>query len=241
MCDAPACQAMPVLDGHPLLEPRAHHPRKDPTMSRLAPRSSHSARSTSSGGVVTAAVLAQAAAGDGAPLTLAVWSLLRAGLRRSRVAQQDEAGLATSRLEVVVDALCSGRVAQGKEDNYVLRCAHTLAINHHRQQKLALARCSNVDGDELFGEDEPDAERLLLRFEERRAVREALERLREADRALLQRVYLEEVPVDTLVDEQLAPRSGECDAGSWERARATLYKRLERARLRLRAALEIHA
>lgn len=138
----------------------------------------------------------------------------------------------------VLERVVNGGVAHGFEDGYVAVAAKNRARDWHREQSGVYEKMGAVE-DDLLPASDPDPHSALERAEEG----ERLERLADRVAAVLETaparyrevlvaVYLEGVPIDSLVDQELF-REWPIDddvVATRRRARARVDKLLQRAR-----------
>jgi DNA-directed RNA polymerase specialized sigma24 family protein len=145
----------------------------------------------------------------------------------------------------VLDRVVNGAVAHGFEDGYVAVAAKNRARDWHREQSGVYEKMDAVE-DDLLPASDPDPHSALEHAEESVRLAALADRVaRVLDtaparyREVLVAVYLEGVPIDTLVDQELF--------GEWpidddavatrRRARARVDKLLQRARDWVRARM----
>lgn len=146
----------------------------------------------------------------------------------------------------VLERIASGAVAPGFEDGYLAVAAKNRARDWHREQSGVYDKRGMYDEEALPASD-PDPYAALERAERgeeldalARRVEKVLETAPPRYRAVLVAVYLDGVPIDSLVDEELMrdePVSEEVSLLTRRRARARIDKLLQRARDWMRARL----
>jgi len=146
----------------------------------------------------------------------------------------------------VLERIAGGAVAPGFEDGYLAVAAKNRARDWHREQSGVYDKRGMVDEDALPASD-PDPHAALERAEAgeeldalARRVEKVLASAPARYREVLVAVYLEGVPIDTLVDEELAREvslDGDGTLLARRRARARIDKVLQRARDWMRARL----
>lgn len=147
----------------------------------------------------------------------------------------------------VLARIVEGAVAHGLEDGYLAVAAKNRARDYHRESSGVYDRTVLLQDEAALPANEPDPCALLLLAEEHHAshamldrVRSVLERAPQRYREALVAVYLEDTPIDTLVDLEMLR---EFDTGAEDviaqrrRARARVDKLLQRARDWVRARL----
>jgi DNA-directed RNA polymerase specialized sigma24 family protein len=145
----------------------------------------------------------------------------------------------------VLERIVDGGVAHGHEDGYVGIAARNRARDWHREQSGVYEKSERLDQDGLPAPDlDPHAALERAENEQRmRALAERVARLLETAparyRDVLVAVYLEGVPIDTLVDQELFEvwPTGDDALAVRRRARARVDKLLQRARDWMRARL----
>jgi DNA-directed RNA polymerase specialized sigma24 family protein len=196
---------------------------------------------------ITPDLLAQARGGDCNPLAAAVLAVLQWALSSRRIPPPDVEDLCQQKVLKILENLIEKRVDSGKEDAYVWRCGETTAISYFRKKNIRFVPLEDSPHDPQEPASEEDAQaqedHLQRQIEELRKVL-AGEELSPADRRLLWRVYVEEVPMKDLIKEELdenptirrGPKTGL--PRTPEQARNSVDQRLTRARQRLSVILQ---
>jgi RNA polymerase sigma factor (sigma-70 family) len=170
----------------------------------------------------------------------------------SGVAAQARDDLAQAVTVTVLEKIMTGQVEPGFEDGYVSVAARNRARDWHREQSGVHEKMRQADDESLAAPDS-DPQAALERAEEGEHLRRLADRVARAleiapprYRDALVAVYLQGVPIDTLVEQELFRECllGACDVASAEdpiarkrRARARVDKLLQRARDWLRARM----
>ncbi|MCS6900463.1 MAG: sigma-70 family RNA polymerase sigma factor [Myxococcales bacterium] len=190
--------------------------------------------SSSSSRAIPVSAIREAYHGNLTPLILTIRNLLLRVLQSKGLPQAIAEELAQEHTLPLVECFCKGEVQQAAWFRYTYRTASRLAATYHwRASRQELVGDSPWWGDAseggltgpsvaFWGSDAPSAEELLLRGEQEAQLHRALASIPAADRLLLTRIYLEDVPLPALLS------GGSRDA---------LYKRHERAKARLRKAM----
>lgn len=169
------------------------------------------------------------------------------------VPAQSQEDLAQGVAVTVLDRIVRGLVEPGFEDGYLVVAAKNRARDFHREQSGVYEKTTSVDDAGLVAEG-ADPHAALERAEagiRRRALVEAVSRVLDSAparyRAALVAVYIDGVPIDALVDDELQRGLGEMHVGpanevgpdeaalARRRARARVDKLLQRARDWVRA------
>jgi DNA-directed RNA polymerase specialized sigma24 family protein len=196
---------------------------------------------------ITPGLLARAREGDRNPLAASVLDVLQRALSSRSIPPSEVEDLSQQKVLKILEKLIEGRVDPGKEDAYVWRCGETTAISHFRKKNIRFVPLEDSPHDPQEPASEEDAQaqedHLQRQIEELREVL-AGEELSPADRRLLWRVYIEEVPMKDLIKEELdenptirrGPQAGL--PRTPEQARNSVDQRLTRARQRLSVILQ---
>lgn len=186
--------------------------------------------------------------GDREPLASALRDMLLKCLLRQKVPLPDAEDLVQHKVLKLLRYLEGGRATPGKEEPYVVRCGNNLAKSFFRTHQRQQERFEDQDPSE---EGEPE-DSSRFRDEEEEQRREHFRDLdavlesgviSEAEKELLEDVYLREIPIEELARRDLAanpkvlrgPRKD--TPRTPEQARNTLDQRLTRARARVQAAM----
>jgi DNA-directed RNA polymerase specialized sigma24 family protein len=167
---------------------------------------------------ITLTHITEAQKGNRTPLVLALRALLLEVLKRRMVPEAIAEELAQEHALRLAARFCQGVIREESWSCYTRRTAIRLAATYHRQ----------ASREEPLAEEPPasagrSVEDLLLQGEIEERISRALATLSGPDRTLLEQIYFQEIPLCALLADS---------------TRDALYKRHERAKARLRKALE---
>lgn len=173
-------------------------------------------------------------------LAAAVCALLLLSLRKHRVVRDAE-DIAQEKVCGLVQRLMAGAANTGREEQYVWVAGKNAAIDDARRPSRR--RLSSLTRDDGAEQELPEGGSSLdQRHEVREQARWVAHLLREpgpprAYKEVLRRLFLEEVPLDDIVREELARPARSGAVRSEEQARNAVDQRISRARSWLRTRL----
>jgi DNA-directed RNA polymerase specialized sigma24 family protein len=169
-------------------------------------------------------------------------------LAMNGVAQQARDDLAQAVTVTVLERIIDGAVAPGFEDGYVAVAAKNRARDWHREESGVYDKRAMIDEDAIPSTT-PDPYAALESAENEERMRALAKRVHNVleiaparYREALVAVYLDGVPIDTLVEQELVREWPwpDDDARARARARARVDKLLQRARDWVRARILLH-